>query len=205
MEEDIEPPVENKAIHEVRITDHTKIKQYVTFCLNYLKENPGATLVLHTLPHGSQPREEDAGEEPPATKKRKLAAPIDNIPRLISVAEIIKREFARAVASKEAGDGNPHGTLLHQYNVVDCLPQPEENRDEILDALQGKNYPKRNAIPYMKIYLTTQEQKELEDAGATHQEPLSPPQKTKSAKARERKKQGKIENSNIPIEAPFVA
>lgn len=95
-------------------------------------------LVLHTLPRGEQPRENVAEDEPPTKKKRKLASSTDNIPRLISVAEIVKREFVSLVASGQAGEGNPSGTLLHQYNSIGCLQGPEQGRDQILEALEGK-------------------------------------------------------------------
>jgi hypothetical protein len=95
-------------------------------------------LVLHTLPHAEQQQAKNAGEEPPA-KKRKLPSPTDDTPRLISVVEIIKREFMALVASNKAGTGNPPGTLLHQYNVLDCLSTPEADDTDILSALEGKN------------------------------------------------------------------
>jgi hypothetical protein len=96
-------------------------------------------LVLHTLPHVELQQAKDEGEEAPAKKKRKLAPPTDDTPRLISVVEIIKREFVTLVASDKAGAGNPPGTVLHQYNILDCLSTPEVEETDILSALEGKN------------------------------------------------------------------
>lgn len=79
------------------------------------------------------------------TKRRRLASPTDDLPRLISVVEIIKREFYK---QKKSGSGNPPGTLLYQYNVLACLEddQPplrgsEEGMSggELFLALEGKN------------------------------------------------------------------
>ena len=79
------------------------------------------------------------------TKRRRLASPTDDLPRLISVVEIIKREFYK---QKKAGSGNIPGTLLHQYNVLACLeddqPPPRGNEEglsggELFLALEGKN------------------------------------------------------------------
>jgi hypothetical protein len=110
---------------------------FLTWSLS--QENPGAMLVLHTLPHTEQKQTKDAGEEAPAKKRRKLPSPTDDIPRLISVVEIIKREFVALVTSDKAGAGNPPGTVLHQYNVLDCLSTPEADETDILSALEGKN------------------------------------------------------------------
>jgi hypothetical protein len=96
-------------------------------------------LVLHTLPHGEQQQTEEAEGKPTAKKRRKLASPTDHISRLVSVVEIIKREFVALVTSNKAGEGNPPGTLLHQYNVLDCLETPETEHADILSALEGKN------------------------------------------------------------------
>jgi len=154
MEGEAEVSEGDKETHHVRITDHTKIRQYVKFCLGYLtvsipnlialpltllQENPRAMLVLHTLPNAEPKQAEDAGEEPAVTKKRKLPSPTEDIPRLISVAEIIKREFVALVASNKAGAGNPSGTVLHQYNVLECLPTSETNQTNILSLLEGRN------------------------------------------------------------------
>ena len=122
-----------------------------------IKDNPGGELTLHTLPAPPKPTkpgqtvptamaEED--EDIRTAKRRRLASPTDDLPRLISVVEIIKREFYRLVLNKKAGSGNPPGTLLHQYNVLACLeddqPPPKESEEgqsggELFLALEGKN------------------------------------------------------------------
>jgi hypothetical protein len=90
--------------------------------------------------------QEDEDSRP--TKRRKLASSTNDLPRLISVVEIIKREFHGLVLRKKAGLGNPHGTLLHQYNALACLeddqPLPEGREEslsseDMLLALIGKN------------------------------------------------------------------
>jgi len=122
-----------------------------------IKDYPGGELTLHTLP--APPKTTKPGKAVPAavaqedednrpTKRRKLASSTDDLPRLISVVEIIKREFHRLVLNKKAGSGNPPGTLLHQYNILACLeddqPAPKGGEEglsggELLLALEGKN------------------------------------------------------------------
>jgi len=121
------------------------------------KDYPGGQLTLHTLPAAPKPTKpgqaEPAGtvqedkDNRPTTRSR-LASPTDNLPRLISVVEIIKREFHKLVLNKKAGLGNPPGTILHQYNVLACLeddqPPPKGGEDglcgeELILALEGKN------------------------------------------------------------------
>lgn len=123
----------------------------------FIQDYPEGQLTLHTLP--AQPKPTKPGQAVPAatvqedegcrpTKRRKLASSTDDLPRLISVVEIVKREFRGLVLKQKAGPGNPPGTLLHQYNVLACLEgdQPpltggsEELFSEgLLLALEGKN------------------------------------------------------------------
>lgn len=114
-------------------------------------------MTLHTLPAQSKPTrpgqavpavmaQEDDGTRP--TKRRKLASSTDDLPRLISVVEIVKREFHGLVLRTKAGLGNPPGTLLHQYNVLACLEDDQPPRkdgeegltsEEMILVLEGKN------------------------------------------------------------------
>ena len=77
------------------------------------------------------------------TSERSMSASTRNIPRLISVAEIIKREYF-----KELSPG-PESTGLYQYNhlgfVEEYAINSESQKDEaqrqeyIMSALEGKN------------------------------------------------------------------
>ena len=67
--------------------------------------------MLHTLPFKSTARGEVQNESEVGVKKRRISPATNDVPRLISVVEIIKREF------KEAP--------LHQYNEVGCLEASE--------------------------------------------------------------------------------
>ena len=117
-------------------------------------------LTLHTLPAepaGSLQSPSDVGRGEvsintpalqPSTKKEGIPNSTHLIPRLISVAEIIKREYLKKLDTSVADD---NGCLsgLHQYNelgtllpsgsgddVVDC---EERRAQEISRALSGKN------------------------------------------------------------------
>ena len=117
--------------------------------------------MLHTLPAPKKdgvetgimgPTSDEAADEdgPPPAKRQKLSQSTSVISRLISVVEIVKREFASLVAAGTAGEGNEPGTILHQHNFVGCLedlsppPQsatarPEDETEALLAALEGKN------------------------------------------------------------------
>jgi hypothetical protein len=66
------------------------------------------------------------------------------IPRLISIVEIVKREFLKSLAAKHS----PRLAGLHQYNELGCLEDldtveqrpetPQERAAAIAMALEGK-------------------------------------------------------------------
>ncbi|KAG8701750.1 hypothetical protein FRC09_005156, partial [Ceratobasidium sp. 395] len=105
------------------------------------KENPTRPLVLHTLPHkqsAGQHGKEAAVTSEPVPKKQRMSPSTNHIPRLISVVEIIKREFKDAP--------------LHQYNEIGCLDEPSssgaaaipsepgaERQAALQNVLQGKD------------------------------------------------------------------
>ena len=110
-------------------------------------------LVLHTLPapKGKGP----AGPEEPNAqddggkkeKEERLHPSLATIPRLVSVVEIIKREYLKTLDPVLAQGGSLSG--LHQYNELGTLEdiygqeekeQTEEDRHAaIMHALQGKS------------------------------------------------------------------
>jgi hypothetical protein len=83
---------------------------------------------------------DNVDEENPPRKRRKLASSTEDIPRLITVVEIVKREYSKAL-SKKASETSPIPATLHQYNYLGCLPTDRgfEEQDELLVALEGKN------------------------------------------------------------------
>ncbi|KAG9124455.1 hypothetical protein FRC07_011582 [Ceratobasidium sp. 392] len=182
---------DDTAPHSMRIAAHGKISGLVTFALKFLKENPTRPLVLHTLPHkhGVTQQETGSSATEPVAKKRKITASTNDTPRLISVVEIIKREFKDAP--------------LHQYNELGCLDEPgtegtdartaipnepgEERQMALQNALQGKDHIPIQRTPYMKITLSQVALPELSTAGATYQSPV-PKKVSRSAKARRRRR-----------------
>ncbi|KAK1220023.1 hypothetical protein PQX77_017230 [Marasmius sp. AFHP31] len=186
--------------YSIRITSGGKIKSWVSFSLEYLEkdENANRPLVFHTLPATS----ETTGKDAPAPSKTACNASnvINTIPRLISVVEIIKREYVKLLETK-------HSTRLiglHQYNQTGTLEDlglaeddfgvnDEEQRTlELSRALDGKNFPKQKQTPYMKITLCCIELPDLVTKGATYQPP-SRRRISKSARARAKKRQKKSE------------
>lgn len=135
-----------------------------------MKENPQRPLVLHTLPSVKEPipkkdpkaQLETASipepmlidgtlDEGPNKKKRKIAKPTATIPRLVSVVEIIKREYGVWASTRETDGGPLDDSLrlgLHQYNelatledlgLMEAQDHATDDVEQLRWALQGKN------------------------------------------------------------------
>lgn len=94
-------------------------------------------LELHTIPN-SPPDAKTPDNEGPSS----LAPSVTVVPKLISVVEIIKREYIKTLELKHS----PRLQGLHQYNYFGCLEEPdlhsqtEEERTAALTlALEGKH------------------------------------------------------------------
>lgn len=112
-----------------------------------MQEHEEEPLVLHTLPHqGSHPPEKEGGAQ---LKQEGLHPSTNVIPRLISVVEIIKREYLKKLDPVLAEQGRLSG--LYQYNELGTLEDrdgeqeaerhgtEEERAQRISNALQGRN------------------------------------------------------------------
>ncbi|KAJ7100007.1 hypothetical protein B0H15DRAFT_505029 [Mycena belliarum] len=199
----------------IRITNHGKIKPWVAFALDFLEKHDDIPVVLHTLPAPPKPgpaptpETERAAGGPIRTAKNANAKPAaaispstSTVPRLISVVEIIKREYLKKLELEHSS------TLvgLHQYNEVGTLealglapvdtdaemPQDAEARRarEIMAALEGKNYVKIKQTAFMKVTLSRVELTGL--SAVTHQPPAVR-KLSKSAKARAKRREKKAE------------
>ena len=120
------------------------------------QENEEKALVLHTLPAANKLVDAGNGDETQlwqetdtAANDRKRGLPLSTvtIPRLITVAEIIKREYLLAMDAKRM----PDLVGLYQYNEIGCIENGVENEaneenDEgtddrskmLAEALEGK-------------------------------------------------------------------
>ncbi|KAJ7741928.1 hypothetical protein DFH07DRAFT_943409 [Mycena maculata] len=186
----------------IRITNHGKISTWVTFALDFLEKHENIPIVLHTLPAPSRPtpssqNPDRAGLAQPAVNPPSFSHTASTVPRLISVVEIIKREYVKKLELKHSSIL----TGLHQYNEIGTLeglglmPDPEVPQDaesirsqEIVAALQGKTNLKVKQTPFMKITLSRTELTDL--ATATYQPP-SLRKLSKSAKARAKRRENK--------------
>ncbi|KAF9269930.1 hypothetical protein L218DRAFT_952121 [Marasmius fiardii PR-910] len=188
--------------HSIRITSGGKIKLWVKYALEFLEkeENAQTPLIFHTLPPIPKPNEQDAsGSSSKSSVNTSIV--VNSIPRLVSVVEIVKREYIKLLDLQ-------HSTRLiglHQYNQIGKLEdleivkdsaaegnEDEQRQSELAAALEGKNYPKQKQTPYMKITLCCSTVPELVAKGATYQPPTKR-QLSKSAKARARKRKRKDE------------
>ncbi|KZT65868.1 hypothetical protein DAEQUDRAFT_675993 [Daedalea quercina L-15889] len=182
-------------IHEIRITNHGKIHTWVQFALDSLQKHPDIPLLFHTLP---VPKGKDV--EP--NKKSRLHASMSTIPRLISVVEIVKREYLKSLDPSSSQAGKFSG--VHQYNQIgECeqdeqdrsLGPEEERRRAITLALSGKRHLRQHKVAYMKVTLSLRELPDLVSAGATYQQPEMR-SLSKSARARLKRKLKKSETAS---------
>ncbi|KAI9056818.1 hypothetical protein FKP32DRAFT_1762815 [Trametes sanguinea] len=204
----------SSAAHEIRITTHGKITNWVSFALEHFKKYEDRPLVLHTLPSnkgkapekananegaGEESRSEGASAATATDKKQKkkegLPSSMGTIPRLVSVVEIIKREYLKSLDAGLAEQGSLSG--LHQYNEIGDVVEAgyaegngdgEQGRIESLaQALQGKNHVQQKKIAFMRVTLSRRMVPELGKAGVTYQGP-SVRRLSKSARSRVKRK-----------------
>jgi hypothetical protein len=143
------------ASHEMRITQGGKIHAWVEFALKFFEvcesiiiilhnktcmvtqENEEKALVLHTLPAAVEKAGADAGDsnEPQEAplqgidaagqEKKGFSTSTSTIPRLISVVEIIKREYLVAMGARRS----PDLVGLYQYNEMGSLEDQVEHEE----------------------------------------------------------------------------
>ncbi|KAJ3550767.1 hypothetical protein NMY22_g243 [Coprinellus aureogranulatus] len=190
---------EEPELHSVRITSQGKIKNWVAFALKTFEERPDLPITFHTMPPTPS-----TSKLPPKdvniAQKQKLASSTALVPRLVSVVEIVKREYMKDLKEKRASRMKG----LYQYNEVGILEEEqggESDEDEeeesanregrraekIIEALSGKNHVRQTQTPFMRVTLSTFELPHLQAAGATYQPPETR-KLTKSAKARAAKR-----------------
>ncbi|KAF7307796.1 OPT oligopeptide transporter [Mycena kentingensis (nom. inval.)] len=199
----------------LRITAAGKMSAYVTFALAFFEKHPSIAITLHTLPLPRVAKElsPDKGKQPEGSAKgRKNGKNRDGdapkpppssltVPRLVSVVEIIKREYVKALPATGGVTG------LYQLNEIGILEDlgPEyatENRAEDVDPeeararaiaaqLNGKKHVQIKQTPYMKITLSTAEIRPPPNSKATQQAPHKK-KISKSAKARAKKRENKL-------------
>ncbi|KAG2145226.1 hypothetical protein DEU56DRAFT_789536 [Suillus clintonianus] len=152
----------------IRITRQGKIRHWVKHGLDFFQENLDKPLTLQTSPA-------DVTQS--------------TIPRLISVVEILKREYLKTL---DVSSGQLTG--LHQYNELQWerrgeIPAEGEDRaSSIARALEGKNHPKLTLTPYMKVTLCTKALEGMhEKKDVTYQTPQTR-RLSKNTKARLKKK-----------------
>jgi len=136
----------SKGPHRMRITSGGQVAGYVNFALTFLKvcptqpryqltrqENPDRSLVLHTLP----PNNTESSSSKPGSSS--LSSALLATPKLVSVAEKIKREYMSYINAKDIGKGKNKAVGIWQYNESGTLSQGEEQQELGLESiLEGK-------------------------------------------------------------------
>lgn len=94
------------------------------------QKNEDQPLVLHTLPLVKEP-EPVLDETAPPKTPGKNGSSSATIPRLVSVAEIIKREYLKRLQAQKS----PllHG--VHQYNEIGCLEDLDASLIQPIDPM----------------------------------------------------------------------
>lgn len=191
-----------EAAHEVRITSHGKMSAWVEFALKFFEENPGRPLAFHTLPPPPTAAHEPASQSKP--KADRMHPSMALVPRLVSVVEIVKREYVKMLDTSLAEQGALSG--LYQYNEIGELEtsasageagevDPEQERLQNLNAvLEGKNHLKIKKTAYMKITLCRKELGHPLSKATTYQKP-SVRKLSKAARDRAKKRTKKHEET----------
>ncbi|EAU81639.2 hypothetical protein CC1G_02655 [Coprinopsis cinerea okayama7 len=193
----------------IRITSNGKIKTWVSLALAHLEKAGDIPLVLHTLP-AKDAENVKTGASP------KMPPSVTTVPRLLTVVEIIKREFLKRLAEKRS----VRLKGLHQYNEIGILEDLEREEDDamavegeevstaekekkraekIVQMLSGTNHVKLVQTPYMRVTLSLYELPASLVKGATYQPPKSR-KLSKSAKARAKKREKKLQEASAPSE-----
>ena len=174
-----------------------------------VEDDPDADPDLDAPP--TKAAKKTAGDSPAdaAPKQKKLLQCTTAVGRMLSIVEIVQREF---LASREVGE---YG--LHQYNQLSTLEEEgrapaTEQMDPLEAALRGKkqcvhfrrvicllltpNSTKINVTPFMRIYLSRQSLPELTEKGYTYQGEPVIKRKSRAAKAHDRSKRRAIAREN---------
>ncbi|KAF8805639.1 hypothetical protein BYT27DRAFT_7104018 [Phlegmacium glaucopus] len=192
-------------VQRIRITSHGKIKCWVTSSLQLLLDEASdcKRVVLDTLP-ASVNISIPPTDTPPRNTPASFHPSTSTVSRLISVVEIIKREYLKVLETTHS----PRLLGLHQYNEIGTLEdlgivvtpsngtadakELESARDvkrsrDIIQAISGRHFTRRKETPFMRITLSTDELPELIEKGATYQPPTCR-KLSKSAKRRARER-----------------
>ncbi|RSH79766.1 uncharacterized protein EHS24_009422 [Apiotrichum porosum] len=132
--------------HRMRITTGGSVASYTKFAVNFLRENPDTPLVLHTLPAAK-----DDDKQPSSSSSSSSKSPASTLhpatlaaPRLVSVAESVKRTYTRQKSA----------TGLWQYTESGLLPSgggEEAAGPSLARVLSGKLKPKMTHRPFLQI------------------------------------------------------
>lgn len=106
-----------------------------------IQKNEDQPLVLHTLPLVKEVEPSTEAPAPPNIPG-KSGSSSATIPRLVSVAEIIKREHLKRLQAKKS----PvlHG--VHQYNEIGCLEDLGASQNQPIDPMLALSGSKKYVL-----------------------------------------------------------
>ncbi|BGO95710.1 hypothetical protein NBRC10512_007408 [Rhodotorula toruloides] len=218
--------------HPIRIASHTKITLVVQFALDHLRRNEDEPLVLHCLPPSTSSSSANAGRAGPLTSTQPDSNPspapdptppaakgkgkgkatespsstsVAALPKLVSIAEIIKREWLDVELKHATGDSIQEDTAaparegLHQYTLLTTLEaidlasdtiatdevdgdvEEEEMRRQLIEMewLSGRagkdRRPRRKHSPCMLVILSRAPTEALASRSSWTHQPPAPP------------------------------
>ncbi|KAG8908334.1 hypothetical protein FRB99_007260 [Tulasnella sp. 403] len=167
--------------HLLRVGSGSKMKALVKWSIQFLLDNPRRPLTLHTL----SPAESAFVASGMSRHNRDVVTSknVSLTARLISIVEIIKREYPKALRA-QTKQSDPIKVLdivtLYQYNEVKCFEdvesqggtaavEPVSREEEIMSAFKGKKHLPVKRTPYMRITLCGRPLPMYEAKGATPQ------------------------------------
>ncbi|RSH81562.1 hypothetical protein EHS25_006184 [Saitozyma podzolica] len=133
--------------HRMRITTGGSVQAY---------DHPNRPLVLHTLPPSTQSATSASTAQPRSTLLPCALA----TPKLVSVAEVIKRAYIERLNTEGGGKGKNRAVGIWQYTRSGLVEVDSSAGDEVeegqglMRVLGGKTKPKMTHHPYLEITLS---------------------------------------------------
>ncbi|GFZ44156.1 hypothetical protein JCM24511_01877 [Saitozyma sp. JCM 24511] len=133
--------------HRMRITTGGSVQAY---------DHPNRPLILHTLPYSAQ-------SATPASKAQTRSTLLPctlATPKLVSVAEVIKRAYIERLNTEGGGKGKNRAVGIWQYTRSGLVEVDSSAGDEVeegqglMRVLGGRTKPKMTHHPYLEITLS---------------------------------------------------
>ncbi|GAA5907050.1 uncharacterized protein JCM6883_006123 [Sporobolomyces salmoneus] len=167
-------PPSNRAQHiSIRVRTDSKMKQLINLALSSLRDQPDMPIVLHSFPLPSSTSTDAPSTS--TTTPTVTSNAVDALPKLVSVAEVIKREYVRFLVEtsspptststkgkeKATNEDEPNRTApigtskregLHQYSILTTFeslgfePLPKQKDPKVIVAEEQAELERQELI-----------------------------------------------------------